>query len=142
MITTDSALIGTTIHRVAKLIQRRIDEEVRDIGLTRLSWMAASQVGAASGLTIGELANQLEVGAASAGQLVDRMTREGWVERNNAPGDRRAVIVTLTPKAKAALSQLDPRQETLEQDILQDLSAEERAVLLSLLERILHRLSR
>lgn len=140
MITTDYALIGTTIHRVAQLIQRRIDDEIRDTGLTRLSWMAASHVGAAPEMTIGELADRLEVGAATAGQLVDRMTRDGWVERNPSPADRRALLVTLTPKAQAALRLLDPRQAALEKDILHDLTAEERAVLLALLERIRRRL--
>jgi DNA-binding MarR family transcriptional regulator len=141
MINSDYALLGTTIHRVAQLIQRRIDEEIRDTGLTRMSWMAASQVDATPGLTIGELAARLEIGPATSGQLVDRMTRDGWVERSADPADRRALSVTLTPKAHAALRMLDPRQVALEEDILHDLSADERALLLMLLERIRHRLS-
>ena len=44
MISSDIALIGTTIHRVAQLIQQRIDQDIRDSGLTRLSWMAAAHV--------------------------------------------------------------------------------------------------
>lgn len=44
MIASDIGLIGTTIHRVAQLIQQRIDNEIGDSGLTRLSWMAAAHV--------------------------------------------------------------------------------------------------
>ena len=44
MIATDDALIGTTIHRVAQHIQQRIDDESREPGQTRLSWMAATHV--------------------------------------------------------------------------------------------------
>ena len=80
MISSDIALIGTTIHRVAQLIQQRIDQDIRGSGLTRLSWMAAAHAEDAPGLTIGDLADLLEVGQATAGQLVDRMVRGGWVE--------------------------------------------------------------
>ena len=140
MIASDIALIGTTIHRVAQLIQQRIDNEIGDSGLTRLSWMAAAHVEDSPALTIGDLAGRLEVGRATTGQLVDRMVKGGWVERSPSPSDRRLQIVTVTPKTRAMLDELAPRQSALEHEILQDLSPDERRVLLVLLERIRMRL--
>ncbi len=140
MIASDIALIGTTIHRVAQLIQQRIDNEIGDSGLTRLSWMAAAHVEDSPGLTIGDLAGRLEVGRATTGQLVDRMVKGGWVERSPSQSDRRLQIVTVTPKTRAMLDELAPRQSALEDEILQDLSPDERRVLLVLLERIRMRL--
>lgn len=140
MIASDIGLIGTTIHRVAQLIQQRINNEIGDSGLTRLSWMAAAHVEDSPGLTIGDLAGRLEVGRATTGQLVDRMVKGGWVERSPSPSDRRLQIVTVTPKTRAMLDELAPRQSALEDEILQDLSPDERRVLLVLLERIRMRL--
>ena len=140
MIASDIGLIGTTIHRVAQLIQQRIDNEIGDSGLTRLSWMAAANVEDSPGLTIGDLAGRLEVGRATTGQLVDRMVKGGWVERSPSQSDRRLQIVTVTPKTRAMLDELAPRQSALEDEILQDLSPDERRVLLVLLERIRMRL--
>ena len=142
MISSDIALIGTTIHRVAQLIQQRIDQDIRDSGLTRLSWMAAAHLEDSHGLTITDLAGRLEVGRATAGQLVERMVQGGWVKRSPSPDDRRLQIVTATPRAKAVLEDLAPRQSALEDEILQDLSADERRILLALLERIRARLGR
>lgn len=142
MIASGQALIGTTIHRVAQLIQQRTDDEIGDSGLTRLSLMAASHLAEADGLTIGNLAARLQVSNATASQLVDRMVRGGWVERSPSPGDRRSQIVTVTEKANSAIRDLEPRQLLLTEEILQDLSLEERRVLLVLLERIRARLSR
>lgn len=142
MISSDIALIGTTVHRVAQLIQQRIDQDIRDRGLTRLSWMAAAHVEDSPGLTITDLAGRLEVGRATAGQLVDRMVQGGWVERSPSPDDRRLQIVTATPRAKAVLEELAPRQSALEDEILQDLTPGERRILLALLERIRARLGR
>ncbi len=140
MIASDIGLIGTTIHRVAQLIQQRIDNEIGDSGLTRLSWMAAAHVEDSPALTIGDLAGRLEVGRATTGQLVDRMVKGGWVERSPSQSDRRLQIVTVTPKTRAMLDELAPRQSALEDEILQDLSPDERRVLLVLLERIRMRL--
>lgn len=142
MIASDHALMGTTIHRVAQLIQQRIDDEIRETGLTRLSWLAAAHVDECPGLTIGDLAARLEVGSATAGQLVDRMVRGGWVERSPSSSDRRSQIVVSTRKTQEILRDLDPRRAALQEDILQDLSVDERRVLLALLERIRARLSR
>ena len=110
MIASDNALIGTTIHRVAQHIQQRIDDESREIGLTRQSWMAAAHVDECPGLAIGDLAARLEVGSATAGQLVDRMVRGGWVERSPSPNDRRSQIVVPTRKTQKNLAR--PRSPT------------------------------
>lgn len=75
MIASDNALIGTTFHPVAQHIQHRIDDESRETGQTRLSWMAVSHVDEFPGLAIGDPAARLEVGSATAPQLVDRMAR-------------------------------------------------------------------
>ncbi|MFN4127550.1 MarR family winged helix-turn-helix transcriptional regulator [Pannonibacter indicus] len=141
MLSSDLGLIGTTIHQVARLIQQRIDQDICDTGLTRLSWLAATHVEDAPGLTIGDLAVRLEVNPATAGQLVDRMVRDGWVERSPSAEDRRAQIVTATAKARATLRDMEPRQQALEEDILYELTPDERRVLLMLLERIRMRLT-
>ena len=104
--------------------------------------MAATHVEDSLGLTIGDLAGRLEVGRATTGQLVDRMVKGGWVERSPSQSDRRLQIVTVTPKTRAMLDELAPRQSALEDEILQDLSADERRILLALLERIRARLGR
>ena len=68
--------------------------------------------------------------------------RGGWVERSPSLDDRRAQIVTATSKARVMLKELAPRQSALEHEILQDLSADERRILLALLDRIRARLGR
>ncbi len=141
MLSSDLGLIGTTIHQVARLIQQRIDQDIRDTGLTRLSWLAATHVEDEPGLTIGDLAVRLEVSPATAGQLVDRMVRDDWVERSPSAQDRRVKIVTATAKARATLREMEPRQQALEEDILHELTPDERRILRLLLERIRMRLT-
>jgi DNA-binding MarR family transcriptional regulator len=72
--------------------------------------MAAAHVDECPGLAIGDLAARLEVGSATAGQLVDRMVRGGWVERSPSPNDRRSQIVVPTRKTQKNLAR--PRSPT------------------------------
>jgi DNA-binding MarR family transcriptional regulator len=55
------------------------------------------------GLSIGELAERLQVRHHSAVGLVDRLTSQGLVRREGGRDDRRRVYVRLTPRGTAKL---------------------------------------
>ena len=57
-------------------------------------------------LTIGELADQLQIRSHSAVELVDRMVAQGLVVRQPSADDRRQVCVVLTAHGEEVLSQL------------------------------------
>jgi DNA-binding MarR family transcriptional regulator len=57
-------------------------------------------------LTIGELAETMQVRHHSAVGLVDRMVRGGWLRRMADSQDRRRVLVRLTPRGDRLLHQL------------------------------------
>jgi DNA-binding MarR family transcriptional regulator len=54
------------------------------------------------GITIGQLVRELRVTKQAAGQLVDTLVLRGYLERETDPEDRRKLIVTLTPRGRAA----------------------------------------
>ncbi len=55
---------------------------------------------------IGELARRMEIRHHSAVELVNRLEARGFVRRSRATGDRREVLITLTPKGKKLLEEL------------------------------------
>ena len=57
-------------------------------------------------LTVGELAEQLQVRSHSAVELVDRMVAQGLVRREPSADDRRQVCVVLTPQGDDILAHL------------------------------------
>lgn len=57
-------------------------------------------------VTIGELANSLQIRPHSAVGLVDRLVSHDLVQRLHREGDRRQVYVALTPKGSDILDQL------------------------------------
>ena len=53
-----------------------------------------------------DLARQLVISPSSATELVDRLVERQWVERRPHPADRRAVLIRLTPEARAQADQV------------------------------------
>ncbi|KRS10588.1 hypothetical protein XM53_20690 [Roseovarius atlanticus] len=142
MIDKQDVLIGATIHEVAQLIRVRIDDEVKESGLTRLSWLAASYIAENPGLSLSQLAEKLEIGNAPAGKLVDRMEAADLIERRASDTDRRSQSVFLTGKGTAALEELRPKNAQLRELILADLTPDERETLEDLMLRVKSRLKR
>ena len=63
-------------------------------------------VAARQPVTIGVLAERLQIHHHSAVQLVDRLSRQGLVERRRDGRDRRSVVVELRPRGEALLRKL------------------------------------
>jgi DNA-binding MarR family transcriptional regulator len=57
-------------------------------------------------ISIGELADHLLLKNHSAVELVDRLANAGLVTRSPSPGDRRRIVLRVTPKGEAVLSRL------------------------------------
>ena len=77
----DDEYIGYVLSDVARLIRTVFDRRVRDIGLTRAQWLVLTRLYRRPGASQTELADMLEVDRASAGRMIDRMQKNGWVER-------------------------------------------------------------
>jgi DNA-binding MarR family transcriptional regulator len=76
-------------------------------------------------LSMGKVAEALDVSVASATGIVDRMEQRGLIERHAQPGDRRIVIVQPTPAGLAVFSDLDAQRRITITRILERLTDDE-----------------
>lgn len=82
----------------------------RDLTPARWRLMMALVVQAPpEGATIGELAGHLQVREPTVTGTVDRLEKEGLVDRRRSETDRRVVTVSLTPAGAAVVAELLPR---------------------------------
>lgn len=128
--------LGTLIHDVAHLLRLDIDRRVAPRNLTRVKCLALGVLDRKPGITQADLAAEMELGTAAVGRLVDRLENRGFIIRSQAPGDRRAYTLSLTPAAKALVQTMDDTAAELREEILQGLSERE----ISLLNRGLAKL--
>jgi MarR family transcriptional regulator for hemolysin len=122
----DDSYIGYMLSDVARLIRTIFDRRVRDIGLTRAQWLVLTRVYRRPGVSQTELADMLEIDRASAGRMIDRMEKNGWVERRADRADRRINRLHLTDEARKVHADMWAIAEATVDDALSPLSASER----------------
>ena len=126
MSSDDERHIGFLISDVARLMRTAFDRRVRGLGLTRSQWLVINRLYRRPGATQSELAEMLEVEKTTAGRLVDRMEKKGWVARRPDAADRRVNRLFLTPEANLIQLQLAQIADRTVDDALALLSARER----------------
>jgi DNA-binding MarR family transcriptional regulator len=95
----DGCLLLTT---AARLVQRRLDEALTPLGLTRAAVIALKGV-APRPLNQEQLAAKVHVQSQTLGRVLTRLEAGGLVTRIRKPQDRRQFHVEITDAGKAAL---------------------------------------
>jgi len=129
---TNKALV-----KVAKLYRGEQAELLADLGLHPgqdvLLWALGQEP---HGLLVSELAERLGVESPTVTRTLARLEPGGWFVREQVPGDRRAVRVRLTPRARDILPQVEGHWRKLADTATAGLTAEERDQLVTLLDRV------
>jgi MarR family transcriptional regulator for hemolysin len=108
------------------MMRTAFDRRVRALGLTRSQWLVINRLHRRPGATQSELAEMLEVEKATAGRMVDRMEKKGWVVRRADAGDRRVNRLHLTQEALLIQVRLAQIADRTVNDALALLSPRER----------------
>ena len=85
------------------------EEAAREAGVEPHQYqllLAVKGLPSGSRARMGELAERLQIQHHSAVELVDRMEKQGLVQRKRSPEDRREVLVALTGKGERLLQEL------------------------------------
>ncbi len=119
------------LTRLAKQVYRRSDEQLLGMHIRHL--MTLSYVRDHVGCPQQELAEALCMDANNVVLLLNELEDLGYVARRRDPDDRRRHRVELTRAGTKAMTHAERAQESIEDDVLQALDAEERATLWRLL---------
>lgn len=92
-------------------------------------------------MSMGRLAELLDVSMSNATGLIDRMDEHGLIERVRVPDDRRVVLVKPAEAGLQALSQTETSKRERMRSVLGRLPASERPIVLSALRSLRRALS-
>lgn len=112
-------------------IRRRLHDRF-DTTLPRFDLMAQLDK-TPGGMKLGELSRRLMVSNGNITGLVDRLVKQGLLDRQVAPNDRRAQIVKLTAEGRRNFRAMAKAHEDWIAEIFGDLTANDRATLMRLL---------
>ncbi|MBA4286523.1 MAG: MarR family transcriptional regulator [Xanthomonadaceae bacterium] len=135
---------GYLIHDVSRLRRVFYDQRSRHLGITRAQWWVLFNLGRTSGPALNqhELAQRLDIGSASLGELLQRLERGGFIRRVQVPGDRRSKRIQIAEHGREVLKHMRMVAETSHGMIMNGISPDEQQTLDELLSRMRHNLSR
>lgn len=113
----DQYRFSALMQEASRLWRQRLDRRLRHLDLSQSQWLVLLKV-PAGGLTQKVLADSVGVEGPTLVGLLDRLERNGWIERGVCEEDRRAKRVVLTPKAKKARAAVRKIASGLRRDVL------------------------
>ena len=67
---------------------------------------------------VADLASAFAIGVGTTSKIVDRVEKEGWLERRPNPANRRSSLLALTPAGEAGVSRAEPAWQAALQELL------------------------
>ncbi len=131
--------VVSRITRLAARFTAAMEATFAAHGLTKATFEALAALrrsGAPYRLSQTELMRSLSLTPGTVSVRIDRLVAEGLAEREGDPGDRRAVLVRLTPRGEAAFEGVVHAHLETERRLLRALDESELAVLSGLLRRL------
>ena len=136
---SETGLIALLIQ-INKALHRRTSEDL--LGMRLKSFLLLGYVRDRGAVSQQELEVGLLMDANSVVLLLNETEAAGFSVRRRDPADRRRHMVELTAAGLAAVERAEKAREGIEDEVLADLSPEERATLRKLLRRVLDGLLR
>lgn len=135
MTTEQAPSLLYVVKQVELAVRARLDELLRPSAITALQYTAMTVLARRDGLTGAELARNSFVTPQTMGDLVTALERRGMITRHPDPAHGRRLLIDLTPAGHALLAEVGDAVGALEDRMLRDLDAAERAALRDYLNR-------
>lgn len=123
-----------------KFITDGFDHILSSKGVTRVQWIALYYLGIQKSINQKELSKKMNIKESTVARLIDRMERDGLVNRQRSQEDRRAFNLVLTEKGLEYRKELLPEGEKFSEILSRNLSKDEVAVFMSVLDKMVNNL--
>jgi len=132
----DGEPLSRQVVMTAKTIKALFEDALAEEGATLATWVVLNGVERGRWASQSGLARELRIEGATVTRHLDRLERDGLVERARDPEDRRQISVALTPAGKALHRRLRAVARRLDDRVCEGLTERDRSDLQRVLERI------
>ncbi|WP_299923130.1 MarR family transcriptional regulator [uncultured Pelagimonas sp.] len=133
---------GYLVNHMARLFFEELRAEIDPLGIVPGQFPALLALWQQDGQTQRELVEKLDVEQATMANTLNRMERDGLIERKDHPTDRRAKTICLTQKARAVRDQAYTAASMVNDKALVALSPEERTQFVNFMQRTIEALQK
>lgn len=129
--------IGYLVTQAQRLLHKGLGLKLQRHGVTVAQWSVLVVLWETDGLSQKELSERVTVETATLSRTVDRMERDGLVKRVRSESDRRQVHVFLSEHGAGLWRVLVPEAETMLDQALVGIDAQDEEALRGLLKRVI-----
>jgi MarR family transcriptional regulator for hemolysin len=120
-----------------------VNEHLAAIGQTQARWESLFWIEIANGrVTQKELARRVGIEGPTFARMLDRLEKEGLVERRASPWDKRTKTIALKKGAAPRLKELNAAVDKARAQMLEDIAAADLAICISIMQRLVPKLER
>jgi DNA-binding MarR family transcriptional regulator len=134
----DDIRLSFLIHDVSRMRRAAYNQFIKPLGITREKWWVLANLSRSDGMMQTQLADVLEVGKASLGDVIGSLESAGLVARRADPADKRAKRVFLTPLAQSLIKRMTAMEVQFNDRVFGKLPPGEREKLFETLLTIKH----
>ncbi len=129
--------LGFTLGETYRLWRGLLDKRLRPLGLSQASWLVLLHLSRrGDGKVQKELAEWLGIEGPTLVRQLDRMAKDGWIERRESVQDRRAKTVHLTKRARSVIQKINQVATKLRSELLADAKPGDIETCLQVMQRI------
>ncbi len=118
--------LSVATNRISRAFARRYSQR---FGLSIAEWRVLAVLGSFAPLSSNEICERTAMDKAKVSRAVALLTGKGLVDRAAHPSDQRLLRLSLSAQGQATFEAVVPIAQRLEAELLEGLSAEERALL-------------
>jgi MarR family transcriptional regulator, 2-MHQ and catechol-resistance regulon repressor len=128
--------LWVVLSRAFATVARRAAADIERHGLTPGDFAIMEAIYHKGPLLFGELQRKVLVSSGGVTYLVDRLEKQGYVERRNCPTDRRARYAALTADGEALMQRVFPQHAKAIEEAVSGLSRREQRIATALLRKL------
>lgn len=129
--------LSFNIYRVGLLLRRELIRALADYQMTPEQWQVMATLWSTCGpLSQSEIVQLTLKDKHTVSRIIQRLERNGWIEKKISPRDSRLTIIQPTPKGESLKNEVPQRLSAHFINIFQEFCAEEKQLLLDLLKKL------
>lgn len=97
---------GFLMHDITRLMNRYYDRRVRVFGITRTQWTLLTYLSRYEGVSQTKLAEYMDLAPMTLTRQIDKLERDGLLDRRQDPQDRRTNLIYLTEKSQPLMDHM------------------------------------
>jgi len=133
--------VGFLLARTARSMKRALEAHLSTHNITASQYIVLAHLSERDGIPLSRLGNRLYFDGPTITGIVDRMERDGLVQRKRTTHDRRVINIFLTPKGKHLFRQIQIVAERVNKRAMEAFTMKQEEKFLEALDKIWRRMN-